>query len=202
MEPAAGLVKLAARRPARECMLGDRPSLPTRYSHRVPCCLPRPTSRRAYTIPGIARQWAWHRATFMRMETHSTPGCSRFPAAFEERGRSVPNAICTRVGTRELSSMFSGWFQKVRVVPCSTVWLCQSGARAPLRRRPFRSPSGRNLGKLGPVPERTAPLTHELGVGMGGNSTPRGDELEYLASSSALASCLATRLQVLQFQST
>ena len=25
MEPAAGLVKLAARRPARECMLGDRP---------------------------------------------------------------------------------------------------------------------------------------------------------------------------------
>ena len=87
MEPAAGLVKLAARRPARECMLGDRPLLPTRYSHRVPCCLPRPTSRRAYTIPGIARQWAWHRATFMRMETHSTPGCSRFPAAFEERFR-------------------------------------------------------------------------------------------------------------------
>ena len=68
---------------------------------------------------------------------------------------------------------------KIRVVPCSTVWLCQSGTRAPLRRRPFRSPSGRNLGKPGPVPERTAPLTHELGVGMGGNSTLRGDELEY-----------------------
>ena len=119
MEPAAGLVKLAARRPARECMLGDGsgepplvgagrlpfwvdliynsafhmlgdwPLLPTRYSHRVPCCLPRPTSRRAYTIPGIARQWAWHQAAFMpvRMGTHSTPGCSRFPAAFEERLR-------------------------------------------------------------------------------------------------------------------
>ncbi len=30
--PAAGLVKLAARRPARESLLGDRPLLPTRYS--------------------------------------------------------------------------------------------------------------------------------------------------------------------------
>jgi hypothetical protein len=59
MKPAAGLVKLAARRPARECLLGDRPLLPARHSLRVPCCsLPRSlsTSRRAYTIPGIARQ--------------------------------------------------------------------------------------------------------------------------------------------------
>jgi hypothetical protein len=32
MKPAAGLVKLGARRPASECLLGDRPLLPTRYS--------------------------------------------------------------------------------------------------------------------------------------------------------------------------
>ena len=97
IEPAAGLVKLAARRPARECMLGDRPLLPTRCSHRVPCCLPRPTSRRAYTIPGIARQWTWHQATFMRMGTHSTPGCSRFPAAFEEPFQSIDRTLILSV---------------------------------------------------------------------------------------------------------
>ena len=88
MEPAAGLVELAARRPARECLLGDRSLVHTRYFHRVPRCgQPRPTWRRAYTNPGIA-QWAErHQATFMRMGTHSTPGCSRIPAAFVERFR-------------------------------------------------------------------------------------------------------------------
>ena len=53
MEPAAGLVELAARRPARECLLGDRSLVHTRYFHRVPRCgQPRPTWRRAYTNPG------------------------------------------------------------------------------------------------------------------------------------------------------
>ena len=63
--------------------------------------------------------------------THGTHGCSQiFVAAFAERERSVPNAISTREGTRELSFHVSGWFQKLnRVVPCSTVWLCQIGAR-------------------------------------------------------------------------
>ena len=47
IEPAAWLVKLAARRPARACWLGDRSLVPTRYNHRVPCCgLPRSTWRR------------------------------------------------------------------------------------------------------------------------------------------------------------
>jgi hypothetical protein len=58
MEPAAGLVKLAARRPARGCLLADRSLLvvPTRYEHRVPCCsLPRGSSTwrlRLWPIPG------------------------------------------------------------------------------------------------------------------------------------------------------
>ena len=84
MEPAAGLVELAARRPARECLLGDRSLVHTRYFHRVPRCgQPRPTWRRAYTNPGIA-QWAErHQATFMRMGTHSNP-------------RLQPNPSCLR----------------------------------------------------------------------------------------------------------
>ena len=84
MEPAAGLVELAARRPARECLLGDRSLVHARYFHRVPHCgQPRPTWRRAYTNPGIA-QWAErHQATFMRMGTHSNP-------------RLQPNPSCLR----------------------------------------------------------------------------------------------------------
>ena len=188
MEPAAGLVKLAARRPARECMLGDRPLLPTRCSHRVPCCLPRPTSRRAYTIPGIARQWAWHQATFMRMETHSTPGCSRFPAAFEERFQSIDRTSYPVFSVKLKRKGKSEWYQS------STVWLCQVGARAPLTRRPFGRRVDETLENLGQFPERTAPLTHELGVGMGGNSTLRGDELEYWRRPAPWQAVLATRL--------
>ena len=54
----------------------------------------------------------------------------------------------------------SGWYQS------STVWLCQVGARAPLTRRPFRSPSGPNFVETWVSPERTAPLTRELCVAM------------------------------------
>jgi hypothetical protein len=57
IEAAAGLVKPAARRPARACWLGDQSLVPTRYYHRVPCCgLPRSAWRREWPIPGIARQ--------------------------------------------------------------------------------------------------------------------------------------------------
>ena len=177
MEPAAGLVELAARRPARECLLGDRPSVPTRYSHRVPCCgLPRPTSRRTYTIPGIARQSPTRTFTPnppkpARQFTSVAASSNFYEDGDSQHPRLQPIPSCLR---RTFSNRATGSYPvfsvklktggKIRVVPCSTVWLCQSGTRAPLRRRPFRSPSGRNLGKLGPVPERTAPLTHELGV--------------------------------------
>ncbi len=64
---------------------------------------------------------------------------------------------------------------------------CARGARAPgpLRRRPFgrRVPVDENVGKPGPgrpVHEGTAPLTRELRIGMSGNSTLRGDELEFI----------------------
>jgi hypothetical protein len=57
MEPAAGLVKLAARRPAREFPLAGhwRSLVPKRHYHRAPCySLPRPTWRRGcWLIPGL-----------------------------------------------------------------------------------------------------------------------------------------------------
>ena len=47
---------------------------------------------------------------------------------------------------------------------------CAVGARAPLTRRPFRSPSGPNVVETWLSPERTAPLTRERCVAMGSSS--------------------------------
>ena len=103
---------------------------------------------------------------------------------------------------REAVCEKSGWYQS------STVWLCQVGARAPLTRRPFRSPSGPNFVETWVSPERTAPLTRELGVAMGSSSV-RGRRSSssrlyppspWQAVRSGIAGDLAVGLQVMQFQ--
>ena len=97
--------------------------------------------------------------------THGTHGCSQiFVAAFAERFRKRATGSYPVFSVKQKRKGKSGWYQS------STVWLCQAGARAPLTRRPFRSPSGPNFVKTWARPERTAPLTRELGVAMGSSS--------------------------------
>jgi hypothetical protein len=74
-------------------------------------------------------------ATLMRMGTHSTPGCSRYPAAFAERFQSIDWASYPVFSVKQQLEREekSGWYHVVSVVV--PVW--RKLSRAPLRRMPF-----------------------------------------------------------------
>jgi hypothetical protein len=120
MKPAAGLVKLAARRPARECLLGDRPLLPARYSVRVPCCsLPRPTSRRAYRIPaGVSRHCTTvsvaASSSFYVDGDSQHPRLQPIPSCLRRTRRKRPECYLYARGT---ACEKSGWYH---VVQCAS----------------------------------------------------------------------------------
>ena len=86
--------------------------------------------------------------------------------------------------------MFLDGSRKVRVVPCSTVWLCQCGARAPLRRRPSVAEWTKMLKSWASSQEDCPPHPASSVLQDGREQHAAQRRVGILASPSALASCL------------
>ena len=117
--------------------------------------------------------------------THGTHGCSQiFVAAFAERFRKRATGPYPVFSVKLKRKGKSGWYQS------STVWLCQVGARAPLTRRPFRSPSGPNFVETWVKSREDCPPYPRALCCNGQQQCALPAKFEFkVASSSALASC-------------